>query len=149
MFSVVGPHADGDVKDTAYNIQRTGEFVYNMATYDQRDAVNRTSSAVGRDVDEFQLAGLTKLESEQVAPCRVAESPVHMECKLLQVIQLPYRNPAVQVRIVLGEVVGIHIDDALIDAEGKVDITRAKPLARLGYKDYASIDAVFELARPK
>ena len=114
MFSAVGAHSEGDVKDTPHNIMRTGEFVYNMATWDLREQMNLSSTPVGREVDEFQYAGLTKAPSQMMKVPRVAESPVSMECVLRQVIHLPSRRPDVQARIVIGEVVGVHIDDAVI-----------------------------------
>ncbi len=148
MFSAVGRHTEGDVKDTPYNIMRTGEFVYNMVTWDLREKMYRTSAQVDRMVDEFELAGLGKAESVMVRPPRVAESPVHLECRLREVIHIPCRRPDLQARIVIGEVVGIHIADEFITTDGRVDIRRIKPLARLGYMDYAVIEECFEMLRP-
>lgn len=142
-------YRDGKQKDTAVNIEQTGEFVYNMATYDLRLAMNATAAELPPEVDEFEVAGLTKAPSVRVAPCRVAESPVHFECRYYQTIRLPGYTPAESVDMIIGKVVLIHVNDAFIDANGRVDIVKLRPLARLGYYDYASVDQVFEILRPE
>ncbi|MEM7399193.1 MAG: flavin reductase family protein [Pseudomonadota bacterium] len=132
-------------KDSLRNAEETGEFVCSLATYDLREAMSRTSKHVDPHVDEMALAGLSPAPSAIVAPPRVAESPVAFECKYWRTIQLPGADgePGSHA-IVLGQVVGVYIDDeALID--GRVDITKLRPIARLGYRDYAVIDEVFEL----
>jgi flavin reductase (DIM6/NTAB) family NADH-FMN oxidoreductase RutF len=132
-------------KDSQRNAEETGEFVCSLATYDLREAMGRTSVPVGPEVDEMQLAGLTPARSRLVAPPRVKESPVAFECRYHRTIELPGKNggPGTHA-IVLGQVIGVHIADEVI-VEGKVDITRLRPLARLGYRDYAVIDQVFSL----
>ncbi len=140
--------SSGGRKDSQRNAEETGEFVCSLATYALRDAMNRTSQHVGPDVDEMVLAGLTPAPSKLVAPPRVQESPVAFECRYWRTIDLPGADggPGTHA-IVLGQVVGVHIDDRVI-TEGKVDVTKLKPIARLGYGDYAVIDEVFELTRP-
>jgi flavin reductase (DIM6/NTAB) family NADH-FMN oxidoreductase RutF len=140
--------SSGGRKDSQRNAEETGEFVCSLATYDLREAMNRTSQHVGPEVDEMALAGLTPAPSKLVAPPRVAESPVAFECRYWRTIDLPGPNggPGTHA-IVLGQVVGVHIDDAVIVGD-KVDVTKVKPIARLGYGDYAVIDEVFELSRP-
>jgi flavin reductase (DIM6/NTAB) family NADH-FMN oxidoreductase RutF len=141
--------ASGGRKDSQRNAEETGEFVCSLATYELREAMNRTSAPVAPDVDEMQLAGLTPAPSRLVAPPRVKESPVAFECRYWRTIDLPGRNgkPGTNA-IVLGQVIGIHIADEAI-VNGRVDVTRLKPIARLGYGDYAVVDEVFTLARPK
>jgi len=141
--------ASGGRKDSQRNAEETGEFVCSLATYELREAMNRTSQHVAPEVDEMRLAGLTPAPSKLVAPPRVAESPVAFECKYWRTIDLPGPNggPGTHA-IVLGQVVGVHIDDRVI-VEGRVDVTKLKPIARLGYGDYAVIDEVFELPRPQ
>lgn len=135
-------------KDSVRNIDETGEFVCNMATYALREPMNATSAPVDRDVDEFNLAGLTPAPCRAVKPPRVGESPAALECKHLQTIELKDLNgESVDSWVVLGQVVGIHIDDDVI-VDGAVDVTRYRPLARLGYMDYAAVDSVFSIARP-
>jgi flavin reductase (DIM6/NTAB) family NADH-FMN oxidoreductase RutF len=141
--------SSGGRKDSQRNAEETGEFVCSLATYELRDAMNRTSQHVGPEVDEMALAGLSPAPSMLVAPPRVAESPVAFECKYWRTVDLPGPNggPGTHA-IVLGQVVGVHIDEGVI-VEGKVDVTKLKPIARLGYGDYAVIDEVFELSRPQ
>jgi len=140
--------SSGGRKDSQRNAEETGEFVCSLATYDLREAMNRTSQHVAPEVDEMALAGLTPAPSKLVAPPRVAESPVAFECRYWRTIDLPGPNggPGTHA-IVLGQVVGVHIDDSVIVGD-KVDVTKVKPIARLGYGDYAVIDEVFELSRP-
>jgi flavin reductase (DIM6/NTAB) family NADH-FMN oxidoreductase RutF len=138
-------HPDGREKDTIVNIERTGEFVWNMATYDLRDAVVASSTDFDPLVDEFEEAGLTKLPSRLVKPPRVAESPVNFECTLHTTVSIPGETPKENFKLVVARVVAIHIDEAFVRADGRLDIERIRPLARMGYRDYASVDAVFSM----
>ncbi|SDI38437.1 NADH-FMN oxidoreductase RutF, flavin reductase (DIM6/NTAB) family [Alteribacillus persepolensis] len=135
-------------KDTTINIEQTGEFVYNMATYELREAVNITSTSFPSDVDEFKVAGLNKAESLMVKPFRVAESPIQFECEYQQTVRIP-GNGVGTVDLIIGRVVMVHIDDKVISPEGKVDILKARPLARLGYYDYTSVESIYEIKPPK
>ncbi|MGE0256288.1 MAG: flavin reductase family protein [Alphaproteobacteria bacterium] len=136
-------------KDTLTNVRATGEFVFNMCTYDLREAMVRTAVHEPAGVDEMAAAGLAPAPSVNVRPPRVAASPVAMECKVLQVIELPRGRSGSQSNVVIGEVVGIHIADAVI-TDGVLDARKLRPLARMGYLDYARIDAdsIFTLAPP-
>jgi flavin reductase (DIM6/NTAB) family NADH-FMN oxidoreductase RutF len=109
--------------------------------------MNRSSAHVPRDVDEFREAGLTALESEMVSAPRVKESPVNLECRLVQVIQLRSSNPKITNNMVIGEVVGIHIDERIIK-DGMIDMPTYRPIARLGYMDYTVVEKVFTMDRP-
>jgi flavin reductase (DIM6/NTAB) family NADH-FMN oxidoreductase RutF len=129
------------------NVQETGEFVCNLATWETREAMNKTSAMVARSVDEFELSGLTPVPSKLVAPPRVKESPVHLECRYLQTVELPSDNPELANLVVFGRVVGIHIDDSII-SDGMIDMNVFKPIARLGYFDYAVVDNIFSMQRP-
>lgn len=136
------------LKDTIRNIAETGEFVCSLATFDLRMEMNQTSAPLPHGESEFVHAGLTPVPSHKVRPPRVGESPVALECVTVEVRALVDRHGRTLDRhVAIGEVVGVHIDDGLI-VDGRVDITRARPIARLGYKDYAVIDQVFELTRP-
>ena len=135
-------------KDTVVNIEATGEFVYNMATYDLRDAVNKSAQEVPPDEDEFEISGVTKASSKLVKPARVAESPVHFECIHYQTIRLPCNPPMGSVDVIIGRVIGIHINDEFITPGGKLDIPKIRPLARMGYYDYTAIESVFEMEIP-
>lgn len=143
MFSSAGK------KDSQTNIEATGEFVVNMAVAALKDALNTSSSAVPSDVDEFELAGLEKAACTNVSVPRVASAPAALECVLTKVVPLVARDGTkARSEVIFGEVVGIHIADDVI-VEGLVDIKRTRPLARLGYLDYAIVDDVFEIPRPK
>jgi flavin reductase (DIM6/NTAB) family NADH-FMN oxidoreductase RutF len=138
----------GKRKDTTVNIEETGEFVYNMATYDLRDAVNRSAAEVPPEVDEFEIAGVTKAPSIRVAPARVAESPIQFECCHYQTLRLPGRNGQGTADVIIGRVVLIHIKDEFILPDGRIDILKIRPLARLGYYDYTTVDSIFEMLIP-
>ncbi|MGY6644592.1 MAG: flavin reductase family protein [Salinarimonas sp.] len=141
--------SSGGYKDAITFVQETGEFVCNMATFDLRDAMNATSAPLPRGESEFDHSGLTPAPSRLVRPPRVAESPVALECKLLRVLPLePLEGEAAYI-MAIGQVIGIHIDDAFIK-DGIVDTAAMKPIARAGYKDYfvAQESAKFSIARP-
>jgi len=138
----------GKKKDTVVNIEETGEFVYNMATYDLRDAVNRSAALLPPEVDEFEVAGVTKAPSVRVRPHRVAESPIQFECRYHQTVRLPGRNGLGAADVIIGQVILIHIKDEFILPDGRIDIPRIRPLARLGYYDYTTVDSTFEMTIP-
>ena len=142
-----GSSRSGGNKDTLRNIEETQEFVVNIATYDLREAVNATSAHVPRGTDEFALAGLTKAASTLVKPPRVAESPANFECRLYQIVPLPADDGSVEDHLVIGRVLGIHIDERFI-VDGRVDTVAMRPLARLGYSEYAAIGESFRMRRP-
>jgi flavin reductase (DIM6/NTAB) family NADH-FMN oxidoreductase RutF len=136
---------DGRRKDTVVNIEANGEFVWNMATYELRDAVNVTATDLPPDTDEFERAGLQKAASQRVRPPRVAASPVHFECRHLQTVRIPGNGALGTVDVVFGRVIAIHIADHALNAQGRIDITRLRPLARVGYHDYTSVESVFTM----
>jgi len=138
----------GKRKDTVENIEQTGEFVYNMATWNLREAVNRSAMQVAPEVDEFELAGVTKAPSMRVKPWRIAESPIQFECKYVQTLRLPGNGPMGSVDIIIGRVVLVHVKDEVIGPDGRLDIPQIRPLARLGYYDYTSVESVFEMVIP-
>ena len=147
MFSA-NQNTEGRRKDSTVNAEQTGEFVYNMATWELREAVNLSAQEVAPGVDEFELAGVTKAESVAVKSFRVAESPIQFECRYHQTIRLPGTSMMGTVDIVIGEVLVVHIKDEFIDSDGKVDIVKMKPIGRLGYYDYTIVDNRFEMAIP-
>jgi flavin reductase (DIM6/NTAB) family NADH-FMN oxidoreductase RutF len=134
--------------DTARNITETGEFVVNMATFALKDAVNATSAFVEPDIDEAALAGLDMLPSNLVKPGRVAASPVQMECRLYSSVFVPGRLPSSGNNVIIGRVVGVHIRDDVLTADGRLDVAKIQPLARLGYHDYTSVERTFTMAPP-
>jgi flavin reductase (DIM6/NTAB) family NADH-FMN oxidoreductase RutF len=140
--------SSGPKKDSQTNAEDTGEFVYNMATWELREVMNATAAEFDAAESEPEKLGLEMIPSRQVKPPRVKRSPVHFECKYLQTVELAGSNGTrSRSSIVIGEVVGIHISDALI-TDGMVNIAKARPIARLGYMDYCVVDEVFEILRP-
>ena len=138
----------GRRKDTVANTEATGEFVWNMATYQLREAVNKSAEEVPPEVDEFEISGVTKEAARLVKPCRVAESPIHFECLYHQTIRLPGNGTMGSVDIVIGRVIGIHINEEVIASDGRIDILRIRPIARLGYHDYTSVESTFQMIIP-
>jgi flavin reductase (DIM6/NTAB) family NADH-FMN oxidoreductase RutF len=145
MFSAGVHEEDGGQKDSVANVEATGEFVYSMATWAQRDQMNATARIVERGVDELVAVGLEALPSRLVRPPRVKGSPVHFECRLHHIIRLPGHRPSAAHDMVIGRVVAVHIDDAVLTADGRVDVPGIQPIARLGYKDYVRVDTVFQM----
>ncbi len=137
-------------KDTVANIAETGEFCWSLATRPLAQRMNLTCAPAPAEIDEFDVAGLTRAASRLVSPPRVEESPVNFECKLTQLIQLQgVGGESVNTWLALGEVVAVHIDRAFID-DGVYDTARARPILRAGRMgDYAEItpEAMFEMAR--
>ena len=116
-----------------------------MVTYDLMQQMNTTAAAFPPEVDEFEAAGLTKAPSVLVKPWRVAESPVQLECKYVETIRLPGTSCVGSADIIIGKVVGVHIKDEFIMPDGKLDMLKIKPLARMGYSDYTCVDRIFTI----
>lgn len=140
-----------DRKNTVKNIERTGEFVYNMVSEDLAEAMNKSSIAELPEgfKDKFDYCGLEKADSEIVDVARVKASPVQYEIKYVQTIRLPGVDTINTIDIIIGEVVGIHIKDEFITEEDKVDVTKIRPVARLGYFDFTIVDNSFTMDTPK
>jgi flavin reductase (DIM6/NTAB) family NADH-FMN oxidoreductase RutF len=117
-----------------------------MAIYDQRHAINVTSQFLPPEVDEAALARLAMIPSRLVKPPRVETSPVHLECVFHAGIVLPGNSLDQVAHVVIGRVVGVHIRDDVITPEGKLDVLRIRPLARLGYHDYTTVESIFTIA---
>jgi flavin reductase (DIM6/NTAB) family NADH-FMN oxidoreductase RutF len=147
MFATTGPHQAGGPKNSLANIRETREFVANLATWELREAVNLSSTPAPAEVDEFAVAGLTKAPARVVHAPYVAESPVHLECVLTRIVELPTPDPTDPNTVVFGEVVGIDIADEAI-VGGRVDVRALDPIARLGYDQYTRVVEVFAMTRP-
>lgn len=139
----------GQRKDTVRNAETAGEFCWNVATWELREEVNRTAQTVEEGVDEFELAVLEKTPATLVNCSMVKRSPVRFECKYYSTLRLPGNPPMGTVDVVIGRVIAVHIDEAVL-TDGKVDIGKVMPIARCGYYEYAVIrsDAVFEMIIP-
>lgn len=135
-------------KDSVANVEATGEFVWNMPTYALRDAMNASAAPLPHGASEFAHAGLETAPSRLVRPPRVAASPCALECRLVEVIRMKTAaGVPIDNYLVIGEVVGVHIDDAAI-VDGRFDTAGLQPIARCGYADYAVVDRLFSLQRP-
>ena len=144
---LVGFCSEGE-KDSMAFARDSGEFVWNMATFDLRWQMSESSAPLGRGQSEFEHTGLTMAPSMLVGAPRVKESPAQLECKVTEIFQLRDMDGTQTSRfLVMGQVIGIHIDDDCIE-NGIVQITRMKPIARCGYQDYVVLDEVFSIRRP-
>jgi flavin reductase (DIM6/NTAB) family NADH-FMN oxidoreductase RutF len=144
---IVGFSSEG-YKDSADFASESGEFVFNLASFDLMKPMSETSAPLPRGVSEFEHAGLTMAPCALVKAPRVAEAHASLECKLCEVVKLKtHAGEPLENYLVIGEVVAFHIDDAYIK-NGRFDTAGAKPLARCGYQDYAVVESLIELARP-
>jgi flavin reductase (DIM6/NTAB) family NADH-FMN oxidoreductase RutF len=117
MFSA-NQNTRGERKDSVRNAEDTGEFVWNMATCDLREAVNKSAEELPHGADEFEHAGLQKLASRLVKPARVAGSPIQFECVYLNTLRFAGVPPMGSADVVFGRVVAVHIDDEVLTGEG-------------------------------
>ncbi|WP_423457920.1 flavin reductase family protein [Ottowia sp. VDI28] len=148
MFACNQPE-DREEKDTIANVRQTGEFVVNLVSWNLREAMNITSTPAPRGVDEFVLANIPKAASMKVKPPRVAASPANLECRVIRLMEIEPEFPGeTKSTVVFGRVLGLHIDEAYIDAEGRFDTVKAQPTTRLGGALYAALGEVVEIASP-
>lgn len=144
MFATTGAKPDQDnTKDSLANIRDTGVFCVNVAEYAQREAMNASSATLPKEVDEFAHVGLTAVECETIDCPRIADAPAALECRLTQIVDLLGDSN----KLVLGEVIGVHLRDDCI-RDGRFDVLTFQPLARLGYRDFTRVTEVFEMIRP-
>jgi flavin reductase (DIM6/NTAB) family NADH-FMN oxidoreductase RutF len=137
---------DGGKKDTLINIEANGEFVINASTEKHADLINMSSKMLLPDESEVELVGLKALPSTKVKPPRLAEVPFALECKVMQVIAVG--NGAISANLVVGEIVTMHIDDAVLDDKGQPDPRKIKAIARLGGEFWCRTQDLFQLERP-
>ena len=139
-------------KDSLRNCQETGEFVWNLTTRALAEAMNQSCAPLPYGVDEFEFAGLTKLASTLIDVPRVAESPVHFECKVTEIINLKRQDGSfTPAFMVLGEVVAVHIDRSLL-IDGIFNTFGAEIVMRAGGPTaYAAVgpESRFDLNRPR
>ncbi|MDD2868790.1 flavin reductase family protein [Neomegalonema sp.] len=133
-----------EAKDTRRNVEAAGEFVVNMATWDQREAVSLSSAAYAAGTSEAEALGLALAPGREIRTPHLEAAPVALECRLWRMV--PLMNP--DEAMILGEIVGVHIRDEAL-TEGHLDLARIKPLARLGYQEYAAVERVFAIPRPR
>jgi flavin reductase (DIM6/NTAB) family NADH-FMN oxidoreductase RutF len=147
MFAA-NQYPDGRRKDTVINTEKTGWFVWNMVTWDLREAMNTTAMALPYGESEIKRAGLKTVKADLSDVPMVADSPCHFECRYISTHRLKGNSNVGTVDVVFAEVVKIHIKDEYISENGKLNIKKIRPIARLGYYEYAVIDNVFEMEIP-
>jgi len=138
---------DGRTKDTLNNVRTTGEFVVNIVTEELVAAMNLSSIEDVPELNEFEYAGLTPAPSVVVRPPRVAESPIHFECKVHQIVDISDRPGGGS--LVIGTIVHIHVDGRVLLGEDKINLSALKPVGRLVGNYYTRVTDLFEMERPK
>jgi flavin reductase (DIM6/NTAB) family NADH-FMN oxidoreductase RutF len=142
-----GLRRDGSKKDTLLNVEATGEFVLNAAVEQLAEAMNETARELPHGESEVERAGLSLIPSERVKPPRVAESPVQMECRLIQVV--PLGDKPLAGNLVIGEILMIHVRDDLLTESARIDPRKLRTIGRLGGDDYCRSTDLFEMKRPR
>ena len=138
---------DGKPKDTLQNVMEVPEFVLNVVSEDVGDAMNATSEEFPSDVDELVAAGLTPLPSSRVRPVRVAEAPINMECKVVQLV--PVGDPTNGATLIIGEILAWHVRDDLFDAERfRIRMDQLKAVGRMAGDGYTRTNEQFDMIRP-
>ncbi len=148
VFSPARRVRDNTVKHTLENIRETGEVVINVVTYDMVQQTSLASCEYPRGVNEFVKSGFTPVPSDKVRPFCVKESPVNLECKLLQILETGTEGGAGN--LIICEVVAMHINERILGEDGQIDPHKIDLVARMGQDFYcrASGDAVFEVPKP-
>jgi flavin reductase (DIM6/NTAB) family NADH-FMN oxidoreductase RutF len=154
FFNMIASHppfvmfASNSRKHSQLHAETSSEFVFNLATYDLRQEMNVTGGDYPAEVSEPDVAKLAMAPSRFVKPPRVARAPIALECIYSQTVSLTSSNGKTHnYKMVVGEVVNVHVDDAII-VDRMIDMARIRPIARLGYRgDYTVVDNIFEMAR--
>lgn len=151
MFSANQHPVTGERKATVKNIERTGEFVYNMVPKELAENMNKSSIAMLPEgfKDKFEYSGLEKEQANLLDVAMVKGSPIKYECKYMTSLRLPANGGISTVDIIIAEVIGIHVADEFIGEDDKIDIVKIGPVARLGYFDFTVVDNSFTMDTPK
>jgi flavin reductase (DIM6/NTAB) family NADH-FMN oxidoreductase RutF len=137
---------DATKKDTLLNVEATGEFVVHASVAPLAEKINQSSKEIPHGESEVELIGLHTTPSVKVRPPRLTEAPVAMECKVRQIV--PCGDGPIAANLVIGEVLMIHVDDAVLDAAGKPDPRKLRTVARLGGDYWCHTSDLFEQKRP-
>jgi flavin reductase (DIM6/NTAB) family NADH-FMN oxidoreductase RutF len=133
-------------KDTLNNVLQNSQFVVNLVTMDVVEQMNTTSATVPSDLDEFKLANLTPIDSVFIKPKRVKESPIHLECEMIHHYFMD-NNEGGGACIVIGKIKTIHIDDAILMENNRINLDVYKPVARLAGSNYSTLGELFSIKR--
>ncbi|MCJ7495523.1 MAG: flavin reductase family protein [Deltaproteobacteria bacterium] len=142
----VGCRRDGTKKDTLVNIEYTKDYVINLVNEELAEAMNQAAGEYPSHVDEFKVAGLTPVKSDLVKSPRVAESPVNLECRLMQILEFG-QSPNVN-SFIIGEVVGVHVQEETW-VDGVIKASKVQAIGRLGEDLYCRTKDIFEMKRPR
>jgi flavin reductase (DIM6/NTAB) family NADH-FMN oxidoreductase RutF len=142
----VGCRRDGTKKDTLVNIEYTKDYVINLVNEDLAEAMNQAAGEYPSHVDEFKVAGLTPVKSDLVKSPRVAESPVNLECRLMQILEFG-QSPNVN-SFIIGEVICVHVQEE-IWIDGVIKASKVQAIGRLGEDLYCRTKDIFEMKRPR
>jgi flavin reductase (DIM6/NTAB) family NADH-FMN oxidoreductase RutF len=132
-----------DAKDTLANVRETGVFAINLVSRPQLEAMNQTSAHYPRGTDEFAAVGVARAECQTIACPRVLDSPATLECRMVQIVDLVGGEDF----LTIGVVEAVHLRDDCLQG-GRFDLSLARLVCRLGYRDYAEVDDIFALDRP-
>ncbi len=148
VFSPSRRGRDNTLKDTYHNLKETNECVVHIVSYDMIEKMNYASSEFDSDVDEFEKSGFTPIDSKLVKAKRVKESPVHLECKVLEILEIG--GKAGSGNLVVCEIINIHVNENVLDEKGHIDPFKLDTIGRNGGNWYtrANGNALFELAKP-
>lgn len=146
VFSPVN-RRDGSKKDTVVNIEATKQFVVNVVPYALGEVMNQTAATLDPEISEFEENGLTPVDSVRITPPRLKESPIQMECELIQIVHVG--EGPLAANLVIGRILLMHIDDEIVDPDGQIDPAKLDAIGRLGGTSYATTRDRFDLDRPK
>ena len=148
---VIGPGGyskSGNNKDTLLNIKNNPEFVCNFVSWDVKDIMNESSYSFDNNESEIEKLNIETEDSTMVSIPRVKLSPAHFECTLFKIIDLPSDSKGNPNHLIIGNIIGINISDKIIK-NNRIDIGELKPISRMGYDEYALINTIFSMKRPK
>ena len=148
---VIGPGGyskSGNNKDTLLNIKNNPEFVCNFVSWDVKDIMNESSYSFDNNESEVEKLNIETEDSNMVSIPRVKLSPAHFECTLFKIIDLPSDSRGNPNHLIIGNIIGINISDNIIKND-RIDIGELKPISRMGYDEYALINTIFSMKRPK
>ena len=148
---VIGPGGyskSGNNKDTLLNIKNNPEFVCNFVSWDVKDIMNESSYSFDNNESEIEKLNIETENSTMVSIPRVKLSPAHFECTLFKIIDLPSDSKGNPNHLIIGNIIGINISDKIIK-NNMIDIGELKPISRMGYDEYALINTIFSMKRPK
>jgi flavin reductase (DIM6/NTAB) family NADH-FMN oxidoreductase RutF len=142
----IGSRKDGSRKDTILNIEFSREFVIAVVTEALAEAMNQASADYAHDVDEFKEVGLTPVKADIVKAPMVAESPVNIECRVVQILEVG--DATRRSNFVIGEVVRVHIEDELYIDDDYIEMSKLRAIGRLGAELFCRTTDIFEMKRP-